>query len=219
VGEIDPRLASALSAQLGHWRAALADGAGRVGWKLGMGDRERIGRGPVIGYLTTASALDSGATYVAGDASALHADAEVALEMGADLPPDADLGAAGAAIARYGAALEIVDLGGPDEPEAIVADNVFHRAVVLTGWQPALPASGVEGRLIVSGELRASATSPTNLADRVLAVAHLLGAMGERLRAGDRIITGSVVQIPVRPGDEVTADLGPLGAPRLAIAR
>jgi 2-keto-4-pentenoate hydratase len=43
--------------------------------------------------------------------------------------------------------------------------------------------------------------------------------MGERLRAGDRVITGSVVQVPVRPGDEVTADLGPLGAPRLAIAR
>ena len=49
------------------------------------------------------------------------------------------------------------------------------------------------------------------------AAARLLGAMGERLEAGDRIITGSVVQVPVRPGDRVTADLGSLGRVELTV--
>jgi 2-keto-4-pentenoate hydratase len=52
----------------------------------------------------------------------------------------------------------------------------------------------------------------------VRAVAALLGAMGERLREGDRMIMGSIVQIPVEPGDEVIADLRPLGRVQLAIA-
>jgi 2-keto-4-pentenoate hydratase len=42
--------------------------------------------------------------------------------------------------------------------------------------------------------------------------------MGERLRAGDRLITGSVVQVPIARGDEVIADIGPLGRVKLTTA-
>lgn len=56
-----------------------------------------------------------------------------------------------------------------------------------------------------------------NIADRVGAAARLLGAMGERLQAGDRIITGSVVQVPVKVGDQVIADMGVLGRVPLVI--
>jgi 2-keto-4-pentenoate hydratase len=41
--------------------------------------------------------------------------------------------------------------------------------------------------------------------------------MGERLEAGDRIITGSVVQAPIEVDDEVVADMGPLGRVGLSI--
>jgi 2-keto-4-pentenoate hydratase len=211
---IDPRLESALAAQLADWRAALADGADRVGWKLGMGDRERIG-GPVIGHLTSASLLRDGSAYEAS-AGDLRADAEVVVEMGRDLGADADEDEARAAIAGYGAALELVDLAEPPvEPEAIVAANVWHRAVVLAGGGETLTV--VEGRLIVNGEVRASAAAPADVVDRVLVVARLLGAMGERLQAGDRIITGSVVQVALAPGDEVVADLGALGRARARV--
>jgi hypothetical protein len=37
-------------------------------------------------------------------------------------------------------------------------------------------------------------------------------------QAGDRIITGLVVQVPVTSGDEVAADMGVLGRVRLRIA-
>ena len=63
---IDPRLAAALAVQFEQWRAALRGGAGRVGWKLGMGHGERIGDEVAIGHLTSATLLDPGATYAAG---------------------------------------------------------------------------------------------------------------------------------------------------------
>jgi 2-keto-4-pentenoate hydratase len=52
----------------------------------------------------------------------------------------------------------------------------------------------------------------------VQAAARIVAAVGERLQAGDRIITGSVVQVGLEPGDEVIAELGALGRLRLVIA-
>src|SRR3954452_12815991 len=99
---VDPRLIRALNAQLEARRLAFAGGAGRVGWKLGVGERDRIGPGPVIGHLTTASCIEYGGSYRARvEDVSLHADVELAIEF-----------ADGGAIAAYGPALEIVDLGG-----------------------------------------------------------------------------------------------------------
>jgi 2-keto-4-pentenoate hydratase len=209
---IDPRLAAALSVQFEHWRAALGGGAQRVGWKLGMGDGERIGDEVAIGHLTSATLLDPGTAYAAGVPADLRADVEVALQIGRPVAPDVDPVAAREAIAGFGVALEICDLGGPpSDPEAVVATNVFHRAVAFGPFGPGPPVEGLEGRLVVNGRVQASAAAPGDLGDRVTAAARLLGAMGERLEADDRIITGSVVQVPIKVGDQVTADLGPLG--------
>ncbi len=217
--EIDPQLASALARQLDHRRTLLLEGAERVGWKLGLGTRERIGDGPVIGHLTSATRLEPGASYRPVGAAALHADAEVALELGRDVEPDADARAARAAIAGFAPALELVALGGaPDDPEAIVAHNVFHRAFALGRPRASMPVDGIEARIAVDGDVRAAARSPVDFADRVCAAARLLGAVGELLQAGDRLITGSIVQVPVQPGEEVVADLGALGRLRLRIA-
>jgi len=219
VTDADPRLTSALAVQLGQWRTTLSAGAERVGWKLGVGERESIGSGPVIGHLTSATRLEPGAVYRADGLVALHADAEVGLELRLDVSPDADRESACDAIAGFGAALELVDLGAPpDDPESIVATNVFHRAFALGSLERSLPADGVEGRLIVNGEPRASATASQDFAGLVSSAAALLGEVGERLRAGDRLLMGSVVQLPVEPGDEVIADLGALGRTHLAIA-
>jgi 2-keto-4-pentenoate hydratase len=112
-----------------------------------------------------------------------------------------------------------VDLGEPiGAPEAVVASNIFHRAVAFGSAHPEMPAEGVEGRLIINGEVRATAQAPVDVAYRVRAAALLLGAMGERLQAGDHLITGSVVQVGVTPGDDVVADFGVLGRVGVAIA-
>jgi hypothetical protein len=85
VGQIDPRLASALAVQLDGWRTAMRGGATHVGWKLGLGEGERIGRGPVVGHLTSATELQPGSVFRARGARALKADAEIGLELTADV--------------------------------------------------------------------------------------------------------------------------------------
>jgi hypothetical protein len=78
--DVHPRLAAALKTQLERRRAALDQGARRVGWKIGGNipevDEVTGGR-PAIGHLTSASLLDDGGTY-RPSAAALHADVVIA---------------------------------------------------------------------------------------------------------------------------------------------
>lgn len=203
-------MAAALEAQLDSWRAALLEGAERVGWKMGLGVpevEELLGAEPVIGHLTSATRLDSGATWSARGASVLRAETEVAVEVG---PGDA--------VARLATALELVDLGRPPHGfEGIVAANVFHRAFVLGPSRPVAPGERPEARLSVNGRLRAAARAPADFAGTVSAVARLLALVGDRLEPGDRIIAGSLTHVPVGPGDEVAAEVEGLGVVRVAI--
>ena len=201
MSEVDPRLVAAMRRQL----ASRPSAATRVGWKYGSGDGERIRGEIAVGHLTSATTLEDGATYRGGGGD-LHADAELAVEVGPS-----------GRIARYAAALELVDLAGDDSPEEVVAANVWHRAVAFGPFVDALPR-GLEGALAVDGERRASGPVPRDAADRVAAVERVLGAVGERLEPGDRLITGLIVNTPVVSGDEVVADLGELGSARLRIA-
>jgi 2-keto-4-pentenoate hydratase len=200
---LDERLAFAYEQQLLQWRAQLALGAERVGWKLGRGSEARRFE-PLLGYLTTATRLEPGGVYRPEDGAELHVDAELAVEVGADGAPNG-----------YATALEVVNLARIDDDlDAIVATNLFHRAYVLSPSLPHLP-DGLEAAVRVNGELRGSAPATRPPEEAITRAAELLEAGGERLEAGDRIITGAVVQVPVRHGDEVEVELGELG--RLAV--
>jgi 2-keto-4-pentenoate hydratase len=218
VRAVPPELVSALTAQRERRLAELESGAERVGWKLGLSERESIGGERVIGYLTTATRLGPPASYSARDSRLLHADAEVALQLRADVEPGAEWTAGPETVAGYAAAIELVDLAGTDDSEVIVAENVWHRAFTLGTPVSAFPAGGVEVSVFVNGEQRASGRSPVDAGDRVRTASRLLGAIGEQLRAGDWIITGAVVQVAVTPGDEVAADFGSLGQARVTIS-
>jgi 2-keto-4-pentenoate hydratase len=196
---LDERLAFAYEQQLIQWRAQLALGAERVGWKLGRGSEARR-FGPLLGYLTTATRLEPGSSYRAGAGTELHVDAELAVEIGEDGAPSG-----------YATALELCDLARiHDELDAVVATNLFHRAYVLSASLPHLP-DRVEATVRVNGEVRGSAPASHPPEDAVARAAELLEAAGERLEPGDRVITGAVVQVPVRSGDEVEVELGGLG--------
>jgi 2-keto-4-pentenoate hydratase len=217
--DVHPRLAAALTTQLDRRRAALDQGARHVGWKIGGNipevDEVTAGR-PAIGYLTSASLLDDGGTYRAG-AATLHADTEVVIELGRDVGPDCGTAAAAAAIAGLGVGLELVDLGRPpSDLEGIVAANVFHRAFALGPSVPVTLTPDAEARSIVNGEVRVAGRVGGGYGETVQTVARLLDVVGERLRRGDRIFAGSVTQVEVAPGDEVTAEIDGLG--RLAVA-
>jgi hypothetical protein len=66
--------------------------------------------------------------------------------------PDGDLAGDSLSIAdaQHGGALELVDLAGTqDGPEAVIAGNIFHRAVAFGPCQPGLPADGLDVRVLM----------------------------------------------------------------------
>jgi 2-keto-4-pentenoate hydratase len=199
---------AALRRQLRARRAALEDGARRVGWKIG-GDIAEIdaltGSAPVIGYLTTASLAPAAGMHDASGARALRAETELLIEL-----------ATPETIAGVGVAIEIVDVARPpDTMESIVAANVFHRAAVFGEARAAAVAPDAKARLWVNGSLREAAPATADVEWTVEHVARLLHALGERLRAGDRILAGSLTHVPVAAGDEVQAEID--GLDRLAV--
>jgi hypothetical protein len=58
----------------------------------------------------------------------------------------------------------------------------------------------------------------TGTLEEVVALGRILEAAGERVQAGDQIITGSVVQVPLAPGDEVVAEIDGIGSVGLTVA-
>jgi 2-keto-4-pentenoate hydratase len=218
----DERVAAGLRAQLESWRSALRGGARRLGWKIGLNDpsvQERLGlREPVIGFLTDATLVPSGGTHSLAGAAGPAVEAEIAIELRRDVEPGAPPDAALGAIDSLGPAIEVIDAGEPfDDVERIVAGNVFHRAVLFGPARQDVALSGVEASVAVDGERRQSAPATVDLAATIRLVADLLGESGERLRAGDRIIAGSLTPaVPVEPGDAVACDFGPLGRIELA---
>jgi Fumarylacetoacetate (FAA) hydrolase family len=201
VQTVDPRLVAALQRQLQRRHGE------RVGWKLGVGDRERIGDHIAVGHLTSETRLEPGVSYRPVEGEDLYADAEIAVEIGPD-----------GRIAAYGAALELVDLSSPpNTADDVVAANVFHRAVAFARTRSAKRPDGAEARLLVNGEVRDAGRSAHDIEAKVTAAGEILGAVGETLEPGDLVITGSVVQVAVAPGDHVEADLGALGRVSLRI--
>jgi 2-keto-4-pentenoate hydratase len=155
----------------------------------------------VPGHLTTATQLRPGAAFDPRGAGALHADCEVVVTVGDD---------------ELGVALELVDLSRQaGAMEQVVAGNLLHVAFALG---PSAPGPPGEARLVVNGQVRAQAPARADHGDTVVALGRILDAAGERLQTGDQIITGSVVQVPLAPGDEVVAEIDGIGSVGLTVA-
>ena len=205
--------------QLRARRERLEGGAAPVGWKIGL-NVESVQRSlgldrPVVGHLTSAGLVQPGAPHSLAGATNPGAEPEVAIELGREVAGDIGPEAARAAIAGLAPALEVVDVDRPfDDVEAIVAGNVFHRAVAL-GESAGSSLDGVEATVVVNGaeaHRLDAARAAGDLAEVVMVIAGRLDACGERLAAGDRIIAGSLTPaVPVAPGDSVALDLGRLG--------
>jgi 2-keto-4-pentenoate hydratase len=105
------------------------------------------------------------------------------------------------------------DIQAPREP---VAANLCQRAVVFGPPKPRL--SAVDGRLVINGHVRAGAFLEGGYVELVEQLSSVLFDTGESLLPGDRVIAGPIVRAPVRPGDRVVADLGPLGHAEIIIA-
>ncbi|OGA45285.1 MAG: hypothetical protein A3F74_09465 [Betaproteobacteria bacterium RIFCSPLOWO2_12_FULL_62_58] len=227
----DPRIERGMKAQLERRRARIAAGEKPLGWKVGFGApaaMEKLGiAAPLVGFLTDRALIASGATLFVTGWTKPVAEPEIAVHLGRDLPGGADRNTAIAAIAGLGPAIEIADLDHPpDDVERILAGNIYQRNVIL-GAQDVSRAGcvldGLAGRVFRNGTKVANTSDPQamtgELIEIVRHVADLLAAFGERLRAGQIIITGSIVPpLWVEPGEEVVFKLDPIGTVSIRFA-
>ncbi len=217
----DPRIERGMAAQLSERRRRIDAGEAPLGWKLGMSApavMEKLGtNAPLVGFLLEPARVQSGATVDLSGWENPRLEPEIAAHMGADLGADASREEAAAAIAGLGVAIELVDVD-PDatDPEAILAADIYQRHVLLGPPRSDVPPGEVTVTASLNGEEAASAEDATEATgdpvDLVLHVARTLAAAGERLRAGEVVICGSVVPaLTVAAGDAVEVALDPLG--------
>jgi 2-keto-4-pentenoate hydratase len=231
----DPRVRRGMERQLELRRRILADGARPIGWKLGLGTpaaMEQHGTSaPLVGFLTDRGLRETGSELAIGGWTKPTAEPEIAVHIASDVPADADRAAVAEAISGLGVAFEIVDIDG-GEVEAILAGDIFHRHVILgparafaggaTAGDPAVVLDDLRGELRHGTDVQRVDDPLALVGDPVAAVAHLathLAAFGETVRAGEVLITGSIVPaLGVAPGDQLHYRLEPLGELAVAFA-
>jgi 2-keto-4-pentenoate hydratase len=193
-------------------REILAQGAEPLGWKVGFNLPEfqrKLGiDAPLAGFLTTDTLLEDGAEWSLGNQGEVIVESEVAVEIGDD----------GRSIVALLPALELADPPDLDQDvDTILAGNIFHRGVA---FGPRVETSDPgAGRILVNGEEQHSLSAEhtgANLERMVEAVAARLAEADERLRPGERIITG-VLAPPhkAQPGDTVRLELDAIGGVEL----
>ena len=219
----DSRIQRGMEKQLRLRRDRLDAGEKPIGWKVGFGAPAAMERlaidGPLVGFLTDRSILDSGKTAVISNWSQGFAEPEIAVYLGSDLTAGSDRATARAAIASIGPAIELADINiPPDNVEAILAGNVYHRHVVFGRADTSRAGcvlDGLVGRVYHNesqiAEVTDSQSATGDLIDIVRHVADVLAAFGERLQAGEIIITGSIVPpISIAPQDRFRFALEPV---------
>lgn len=225
--ELDERIAAGMRDQLAVRRERLRDGERALGWKVGFGSRAATAQlgieRPLVGFLTDRGLLPDGATVDVRTWTNPMLEPEIAVHLGRDLEPGASWDEVGAAVGGLSAAIELADVDPPPtDVRAILAGNIYHRHVILGPVDDMRKtAEGIGGRVLRDGDEIASTEDPAILTGEVVEVVRLTGklleACGERLRADDVVITGSVVApVPVGPGQRLAVELGALG--RLAVS-
>jgi 2-keto-4-pentenoate hydratase len=222
----DPRIQSGMAAQLARRGERIAGGDAALGWKVGLGTppaMQKLGiGGPLLGFLSASGRIPSGGTVSLKEWVKPSAEPELAIHIGRDLPGDCDEAAVRAAIAAIGPAIELVDINPPPEDvEAILTDNIFHRRVVLGTPDPARAGGNVSDLSatvrrngVVIAEVENLEATTGRLVTIARYVAGTLAAAGETLRAGQVIIAGSIIPaIALAPDDrEIAYDVKGLGS-------
>jgi 2-keto-4-pentenoate hydratase len=210
-----------LLALVGRRRGA---GARRIGWKVGLtapAIQQQFGvHEPVFACLLAEGLVQSGHIF-RGDALIEPGfENELCIVLGRELPAEATRAEVAAAVARVHPAFEIIETRGDLTGQLAVAltDNAQQKAVVLGPpvSRDALPElAAVMVRVRINGTLVATATGDAVLGHPYNAVAWLaakLAQFGQRVRAGDYIMSGSFTrQFPLARGDRIEAVFDGIG--------
>jgi 2-keto-4-pentenoate hydratase len=199
-------------------------GARRIGWKVGLTapaiQRQFGVHEPVFACLLAEGLAQSGRIF-RGDALIKPGfENELCIVLGRDLSAEVTRAEVAAAVARVHPAFEIIETRGDFTGQLALAltDNAQQKAFVLgppvsRDALPELAAATV--RVRINGALVATATGDAVLGHPYNAVAWLaakLAQFGERVRAGDYILSGSFTrQFPLARGDRIEAAFDGIG--------
>ena len=212
------------------------DFGARTGYKIGCTSavmQQYLGiPHPCAGGVFARGVQESGVSLNAADFVRVGVECEIAVRLAHDLVPSnmpftADTVAP--AIEAYLPAIEIVDdryadwqtMGAP----TLVADDFFAAGCVL--GKPVARAAApdlldVVGRAVINGGEMARGSGADVLGHPHHALAWLanhLAVSGKRLRAGEIVLTGSLVKtLWLKAGDEAAMELSGLGTVRVAFA-
>lgn len=228
-----PLIRKGMTAQLEARRARLAQGEKPLGWKVGLGApaaMQKLGiAAPVVGFLLQSGELPSDATVSLKTYKQPVAEPEIAVRMARDLGAGTTAQDALAAVASIQPAIELADLdpvAAPDNLDIVLAGNIFHRHVVLGKETRAGGAlDGIVSRVTRRGVEFNRTSDPEALTGKLAAivahVANTLAAFGERLKAGEVIIIGSITPPVLLEPDETdfAHALDPIGEVRVNFTR
>jgi 2-keto-4-pentenoate hydratase len=221
---------SSLELQLAVLDAWLAEGRTLGGWKIGLtsrGARDSMGEGlRPHGYVLAERILHSGATLTE-PVPQCRLEPEIAVVLGSDLSGSAvTVEQARAAVAAVAPAFEINSARVPKGSSlAVRLGNALNNWGIVVGTPVAVDAVDLAGLAVEIGDERGATergdSRPATLDDPFLSLTRVcrsLAANGRGLRAGQRLITGSLTApVPTDAAHEFYADFGPLGRVELTV--
>jgi len=191
----------------GHYVALLQRDAGAVvGYKIGLtSPRMQAMCGinePICGSVLSKRVHASDVTLRRGAYGRIGLEFEIAVRLGADVQaPDQTAQTVRRHVDAVCAGIEVVDDRNADytqlDVRGLIADNAWNAGMVLSRWLtrwPDLPA--VEGIVSVDDAIFDRGFGRDVLGDPLVVVAWLanhLAARGERLKAGQVVMTGSLI--------------------------
>ncbi len=211
-------------------------GAGAIaGWKVALTSK-------VMQELVGVAQPCEGAIFANrvhhGDVSLPHdswvnigVESEIAVRMAHDLPRSGgpyDQDNIGEAVVACMAAIEIVDDRAIDytliDAPLLIADNSFNAGCVLgeevTDWRD-LDLAALPGRMLINGEVVGEGVGGDALGHTLVPLAWLANNLNQRgtmLRAGDVVLTGSIVATKwLQPGDHMVTEVDGLGRTSLTV--
>lgn len=212
-----------------HARLTAAGLGPVVGWKIGcttpVMQRMLSIPSPCYGAIFAAGMHRGGADLRHGDYRRPGIECEIAVRLGADLPPKGAPYTGDAVAERVTAcmaAIELVDDRYTDYHAVgvatLIADDFFHAGCVLgdevTQWRE-LDLRSLQGRTLINGVERGRGRGGDVMGHPFNAVAWLANALaqhGRHLRRDQIVLSGSVVETQwVDPGDECRVEIDGLG--------
>ena len=196
-------------------------GEQQIGWKVGLTSKaiqEQFGfHEPAFGCIL--ETRPSGHVFAAGELIRPGFETELCVRLGRPLAGEVSPEEVRAAVAVVYPSFEITETrGDPGQIALMLADNAQQRSVILgepIELTPALRLDQVEARIELNGNVVATGVGAAVLDDPLNSVAWLarkLGEYGRSLRAGEVVMTGSLVrQFPLAPGDHARANFFGVG--------